>query len=123
MNRFLGSILLVAPLAIALLPHPALAGEWPVRPRPMAREVIVEPENEQVIVVKEQPPVERIEVIGAPPEQGRVWIPGHWARREGEWTWIAGHWGRPPHPAGIWEPGHWAWRPFGWTWRPGHWVW
>lgn len=77
---------------------------------------------QEVIVVKEQPPVPKVEVIESSPEPGLHWIPGYWTWQNNTWVWQVGRWSRPPHPQALWEPAAWAWRPFGWAYRPGRWV-
>ena len=72
-------------------------------------------------LVRVPPPPARVEVYGAPPFEGAVWIPGYWNHRYGEWVWIPGHWERPRRPNAVWVPGHWEERGGGWIWRPGHW--
>ena len=74
-----------------------------------------------VAAVRVAPPAPRIEVYGAPPYAGAVWIAGYWQRRGGEWVWIPGQWQRPPRPHGVWIPGHWEERPGGWVWFKGRW--
>ena len=38
------------------------------------------------------PPPARVEVIGAAPYRGAVWVPGHWARARYNWVWVRGYW-------------------------------
>jgi hypothetical protein len=77
---------------------------------------------EEVLVVKEQPPLPKVEVVGNPPNTGWHWAPGYWRWENSRWVWIAGKWVQPPHPSAFWEPDVWAWRPYGWVHRPGRWV-
>lgn len=72
-------------------------------------------------VVYVPPPAPRVEIYGPPPYPEAVWIPGHWAYREGEWVWIPGHWEKRPRPTAVWVPGHWRPKGKGWVWVPGHW--
>lgn len=77
---------------------------------------------QEVVIVKEQPPVPKVEVVGNPPEPGAHWIPGHWKWENNTWVWMAGRWSQPPHPTAFWAPDYWGWRPFGWVHRRGYWV-
>jgi hypothetical protein len=72
------------------------------------------------VIVRNRPPVERVEVIEARPSPQHVWIAGHWTW-EGEWVWVKGHWEAPPRERAEWVPGHWVERPNGWVWVEGHW--
>ncbi len=72
-------------------------------------------------VIMVRPPEPRIEVYGAPPHSGAVWISGYWKHKRGEWIWVPGHWASPPKPHGVWVSGHWEPRGRGWLWIPGHW--
>lgn len=77
--------------------------------------------QQEVVIVKEQPPVAKVEVITPAPSEDYHWIPGYWAWQNG-WVWVPGQWVASPHPTAVWEPGVWAWRPTGWVWRPGRWI-
>lgn len=77
--------------------------------------------QEEVVIVNEQPPVAKVEVITPAPSAEYFWIPGYWKWQNG-WVWVPGQWTVRPHPTAVWEPGVWAWRPTGWVWRPGRWV-
>lgn len=76
---------------------------------------------QEVVIVKEQPPVAKVEVVPNRPSNDVFWVAGYW-QWEGRWVWVPGHWERPPHPTAVWVPGHWGWRPYGWVWVPGRWV-
>lgn len=78
-----------------------------------------EPVAAEEVVVVEQPPVERVEVIEVAPA-GHVWVKGHWRWHRGGWVWEPGHWERE-RLGFVWEPGHWERRPRGWLWIEGHW--
>jgi hypothetical protein len=45
----------------------------------------------QAQVITIAPPAPRYEVVPAP-IPGRVWTPGHWEWRHGQYVWDAGHW-------------------------------
>lgn len=53
---------------------------------------------QEVVVVKEQPPVPKVEVIEGPPAPGLPWISGHWKWKNDEWVWVKGRWSKPPIP-------------------------
>lgn len=67
------------------------------------------------------PPPARVEVYGAAPGPGYVWIPGYHAWRGGSYVWVNGYWGRPPRPRAVWVQG--SWEPYHgrYRFRPGHW--
>ncbi len=76
----------------------------------------------QHVVVRDRPPMDRREVIGARPSPRHVWIPGRWTYDHDRYTWGAGYWTLPPHDGGVWVPGHWVDRDGGWFWAEGHWA-
>lgn len=45
----------------------------------------------QVATITIAPPAPRYEVVPAP-VSGRVWAPGHWEWRHGQYVWDEGHW-------------------------------
>ncbi|MDA8172979.1 MAG: hypothetical protein M0018_00145 [Nitrospiraceae bacterium] len=74
-----------------------------------------------VAEVRTPPPAARVEVVGAAPYPGAVWVGGFWAWSYGRYVWRPGHWARRPWPRAVWVPGHWRETPRGWRWRGGHW--
>jgi len=74
------------------------------------------------IVVRTQPPPERVEVVPMNPGPGYIWIRGHWAWRHERWDWINGHWDRVTSPGYTWIPGQWVARGNGWVWIEGHYA-
>lgn len=41
----------------------------------------------------EEPPPERVEVIGVAPYPGAIWVHGYWARGyRHRYVWVGGHW-------------------------------
>lgn len=77
---------------------------------------------QEVVIVKEQPPVPKVEVIESPPSPGLHWISGHWKWKDNNFVWVKGRWSKPPIPTALWEPDYWGWRPSGWVYRPGRWL-
>jgi hypothetical protein len=75
--------------------------------------VIVEEQPTYVVgtevVADSAPPAPMEEVVTASPGVEFIWIPGIWAW-EGRWTWMAGHWDRPPHLGAVWVPNHYEFR-------------
>jgi hypothetical protein len=71
------------------------------------------------IVVRSQPPPERIETVPMSPGPGYIWIRGHWGWHHERWEWIDGHWDRSVRPGMEWIPGHWSQRANGWVWIEG----
>jgi hypothetical protein len=72
------------------------------------------------VVVEQEPPAVRVELMPAPPTLEHVWIAGHWGWA-GHWVWVQGAWCKPPHPHAGWVPGHWHRHPRGWVWVGGSW--
>ncbi len=70
--------------------------------------------------VRTPPPPPRAEVRPVRPFIGAIWIDGHWHYR-GDWTWVPGHWKKPPRAGVVWAPGHWKKTPWGWKRARGHW--
>ncbi len=73
-----------------------------------ADEVVVE--EHETVVVQEEPPVVREEVIvGVAPSAAHVWVRGYWRWNGRQWIWIGGRWVRCPHGPGYrWRPGVWV---------------
>src|SRR5580658_118365 len=67
------------------------------------------------------PPAPQVEVYGAPPVAGYVWIGGYWNWVGGRHVWVGGHWaaGRAGY---VWAPHHWVQGRDGWHMAEGHWV-
>jgi hypothetical protein len=79
------------------------------------------PATTSTMVVETAPPpapVETVTVVA--PGPGYVWVDGEWVWN-GQWIWVAGHWGYPPYAHAIWIRGDWARGPHGWYRAPGHW--
>ena len=73
------------------------------------------------VIVTEQAPADRVEVIPVAPSANHVWIQGYWTRHDGAWFWVAGGWHPRPRHGAEWVVGHWEARPGRWVWVPGHW--
>jgi hypothetical protein len=74
------------------------------------------------LVVVEQPPSPRQEVVSTAPDDRHVWVAGHWVRASNNWVWVPGHWEARPRPTAVWITGHWDKRSDGsWVWTPGYW--
>ena len=74
------------------------------------------------VVVRSEPPPERVEVIPMMPGPGYIWIRGHWGWHHEHWEWINGHWDRVAQPGYSWVPGQWVVRGGGWVWVEGHYT-
>lgn len=72
------------------------------------------------VIIRQAPPVERVEVIptGRP---GYAWDRGHWGWQRGAYAWVPGHW-QPVMRNARWQPGHWESRGPNWYWREGRWM-
>jgi hypothetical protein len=71
-------------------------------------------------VVMVAPPSPRVEVVGAAPSPGYVWIGGYWNWVGGRHEWVEGHWASP-RPGHHWVAHQWVRQGDGWRMRPGHW--
>ena len=74
------------------------------------------------VVVRSQPPPERVEVVPMSPGPGYIWIRGHWAWHHERWEWFPGRWDRMAQPGYTWIPGQWVARGNGWVWIEGHYA-
>ncbi len=71
-------------------------------------------------VVMLAPPAPRVEIIGAAPTPGYVWLGGYWAWVNGRHEWVAGHWSAP-RPGRHWVAHAWVRQGDGWYLRGGRW--
>lgn len=71
-------------------------------------------------VVPVAPPAPEVEVIGAPPVAGYIWLGGYWGWAGGRHVWINGHW-EAPRAGYRWVPHAWVREPGGWRMHEGHW--
>lgn len=92
-------------------------------PRPVVveeRPVVVE-RPATVIVVREAPPREIVEVMPAPPSHEHIWIAGYYIHDGHRYTWVHGHYEMPPHHGAHWEAPMWTHESDGWHHHEGHW--
>ena len=73
------------------------------------------------VAIRVGPPAPVVEVRGAPPERGFVWIDGYHRYEGGQYVWTPGRWERPPHPGAHWTAHHWVHRHGEWVLSEGHW--
>jgi len=71
-------------------------------------------------VTSAPPPPAPVDTVAVAPGPSYVWIGGEWIWN-GQWVWVAGHWGYPPYPNAVWVCGYWNRGPYGWHRVPGHW--
>ncbi len=71
-------------------------------------------------VVLLAPPAPRVEIVGAAPTPGYVWVGGYWAWVNGRHEWVAGRWSAP-RPGRHWVPHEWVRQGDGWYLRGGRW--
>ncbi len=76
--------------------------------------------NGCVATIETEPPPPRVEVIGAAPAPGYVWIGGNWAWK-GAWVWQAGRWEAPPSHDAVYIHGYWRHGSTGYSYMEGHW--
>lgn len=73
------------------------------------------------VFVVDRPPRPRVEVRGARPETGWVWLPGHYRWDGRGYLWDGGRWDRIPRGMKRWVPGQWDHSRQGWYWVEGRW--
>jgi len=73
------------------------------------------------IVVKIAPPHALVERRGTPPGRDYVWIDGYHRWDGNAYVWVSGRWEQPPHPHARWVAHKWAKREGGWVLVEGHW--
>jgi hypothetical protein len=83
------------------------------------RSVVMAPPGE--VMVSQQPPAVRHEVIGVAPSTEHIWVAGYWTYVNAKWVWVPGHWERRPRVGAGYYPGHWDKTTKGWVWTPGRW--
>jgi len=88
--------------------------------RAVVREqVVITPSNP--VVVAQEPPPPRVEVLSPSPGPAYVWQPGFWSFSDGRWIWVPGRWVLRPNASTVWVRGHWDRDDHRWMWTPGHW--
>lgn len=55
------------------------------------------------------------------PYQTAVWIPGHNEWRDGQYVWVGGYYGYPPHRHSHWVAPRYPHNQDGYSYHPGHW--
>lgn len=57
-------------------------------------------------------------------EEGYLWMPGFWARREDvrDYYWVPGTWVKPPRAGLLWTPPYWSSLDGGYVFRDGYWA-
>lgn len=85
--------------------------------------VVAPPRGRIVVrgVVAAAPPAPRVEVYGAPPYPGYIWIGGFWRWNGSGHVWVPGRWAAP-HPGYRWVPRHWVRVRAGWRLAGGRWM-
>ncbi len=75
----------------------------------------------QPVLVVQEPPPPRSEVVGVAPSSAHVWVPGYWQWTGRKYVWHGGHWEKRPTTGATYVEGHWEKQPQGWVWVPGMW--
>jgi hypothetical protein len=75
----------------------------------------------QEVVVKTRPPHAIVEVRGARPSSGHVWVSGYQNWNGNAYAWSPGRWEVPPSPRQRWEAHHWVHRNGGYVLVEGRW--
>jgi WXXGXW repeat (2 copies) len=78
-----------------------------------AETIVVTPPAVKVEVIPERPPGRPAEML--------IWDRGHWARIDGRWDWVPGHWIERPRPGAAWVAGHWNRHGREFVWVDGRW--
>lgn len=86
------------------------------------RVYVVQDPEPSVMLIQEEPPANRVEVIPTAPNSSMCWMPGCW-RWENRWVWSEGYWTPRPYASAAWVPGMWVkhHHRHGWYWTEGHW--
>lgn len=95
------------------------------RPVVVEEHRVVDEGPDRVIIVREAPPREIVEVRPAPPSSDFVWVFGYHRWDGRRYVWVGGRWDRPPHRGAVWVR-HQYIRVHdhdrnGWEYHPGHW--
>ncbi len=85
------------------------------------RPVVVHERPAEVIIVREAPPREVVEIITPAPGPDFVWIGGYYIYSDHHYVWIRGHYERPPHHGANWESPRWTHEGDGWHHHEGKW--
>jgi len=74
-------------------------------------------------IVKTAPPPIPSYAQPAIPEEGYLWMPGFWTRREDvrDYYWVPGTWVKPPRPGLLWTPPYWSRIEDGYAFHAGYW--
>jgi hypothetical protein len=73
------------------------------------------------VYVRTGPPAPIVEVRGAAPARGYVWIGGYHRWDGGRYLWVPGRWVAPPRARAVWVPERWHHDRHGWYFVAGHW--
>ena len=73
------------------------------------------------VVVVDEPPRPRREVVIERPSGEHIWVEGRWEHRDGHYEWFGGRWERRPQHDAVWVQGYWERLDHGWLWHEGHW--
>ena len=76
--------------------------------------------QQRTIVITQPPPPPRDEAVPRA-RRGQVWAPGHWEWRNGQHTWMRGHWERERRGQ-HWVADRWVERDGRWMMQRGHWA-
>lgn len=71
------------------------------------------------MVAPPEPPEEQKVQVNDPVHE--LWIRGHWAYDNGNFTWSPGYIAIRPNPTAVWSGDRWEQREYGWAYIPGCW--
>jgi hypothetical protein len=81
------------------------------------------PPNSAHMVTSTPPPLPSY-AQPAIPEEGYLWMPGFWARRDDirDYYWVPGTWVKPPRAGLLWTPPYWSRVDDGYVFHDGYWA-
>jgi hypothetical protein len=74
-----------------------------------------------VVYAPVAPPPNKTEYLPTQPAPDAFWIGGHYVWGSSGWTWVDGHYERPPYPGANYTRGYYAKNSYGYRWVGGYW--
>ena len=89
----------------------------------LAGATLVSADSSMVIQIGAQgpPPLQQDYQQWQKPYHSAVWIPGHNEWQNGQYVWVGGYYGYPPHRHSKWIAPSYPHNQSGYSYRPGHW--
>lgn len=73
------------------------------------------------VIIRTRPPHAIVEHRAVRPSRDHIWIGGYHRWDGNAYVWVPGRWELPPRAHARWVPHHWARRNGGWVFVEGHW--